>query len=454
MLSTKSDYAVYTPSISPEFAKLGHSTRLAGAYGFAERDLNFLDPASSLFHYPYALYSAGQAAKNDSTAGQDSSVSKRDRSRTTIIGDSGGFQIQEGTIKFEGDKTTARMLQWLERHADFAMTLDFPTGGIGSGNVAPHAKRLIAEGHNLSAMVGSNRLSTDYNACLQQSLINLDYFSTHRKPGATNLLNVIQGRNERESKVWYEAVKSYGLEGWAFAGMHQSSFSLVMARLLDMYDDGLLQNVRWIHFLGISTLEPAYLFTTILRCLRRINPDIGISFDTSSPYKTAAYFNLVTSFRFDKFGAGLPTTSLAKHGRPNDSRMLNEFARDLGKAVTIERPWMPTTNFTPLPVETAVGSRVKVGDVIAIADGEARVTTDGVYILMNHNVEVYVRAFEALNRSFDEGRLDGDMRVEVRAAKTAIEKIFEERVLRGPIAARDLLRECTALLDVFAEARN
>ncbi|MNS87478.1 hypothetical protein D3C72_1214250 [compost metagenome] len=73
---------------------------------------------------------------------------------------------------------------------------------------------------------------------------------------------------------------------------------------------------------------------------------------------------------------------------------------------------------------------------------------------MNHNVEVFKRALEALNRSFDENPLDDDMPVHVRAAKVAIEKIFEERVLRGASAARDLLRECTTLLDVFAEARN
>ncbi|MDK4711583.1 hypothetical protein [Rhizobium sp. CNPSo 4039] len=452
MLSTKSAHAVYLPAISANFAKLGHSLHLKRNFSFAERDLNFLNPSSGLFYYPYALYSAGQAARTEGAAKQTDIVSHRDRDQTTVIGDSGGFQIQEGTIKFTGDATCERMLRWMEDHSDYSMSLDFPTGGISPGNVAQHTTRLNAQGQ-ITAMSAANGLSLDYNACLTQSLLNLDYFVQKRIPGKTNLLNVIQGRTERESKVWYEAVKGYPLEGWAFAGAHQSAFSMTMARLLDMYDDGLLQKAKWLHFLGISTLEPAYLFTTILRCLRQYNPDIGVSFDTSSPFVSAANFNMYTSFRFDKYGCALTSVSFAEHATADDNRTLNEMARDLVKEVIIERARTPELRFTPLPVATAIGSKVTAAEICEIQDNRLRVTTDGVWILMNHNVEVFKKAFEALNRSFDENPLHDDVPVYVRAAKVAIEKIFEERVSKGPVAARDLLRECTALLDVFAELR-
>lgn len=453
MLSTKSAHAVYMPAISANFAKLGHSQHLKRNFSFAESDLNFLDPTSKLFHYPYALYSAGQAARTDGAAKQQDIVSQRDRDRTTVIGDSGGFQIQEGTIRFTGDATCERMLHWMEDHSDYSMSLDFPTGGISPGNVAQHTARLNVQGQ-ITAMSAANGLSLDYNACLTQSVLNLDYFVQNRSPGKTNLLNVIQGRTERESKVWYDVVKGYPLEGWAFAGAHQSAFSMTMARLLDMYDDGLLQKAKWIHFLGISTLEPAYLFTTILRCLRRYNPEIGVSFDTSSPFFSAAHFNMYTSFRFDKYGCALISSSFARHAGVNDNRTLNEMGRDLGKEITIDRNGAPELRFTPLPVATAIGSKVTVAEICEMQNNRLRVTTDGVWVLMNHNVEVFKKAFEALNRSFDENALDDDVPVHVRAAKVAIEKIFETRVLKGATAARDLLRECTTLLDVFAEARN
>lgn len=202
MLSTKSPYAVYMPAISSNFAKIGYSQHLKRNFSFAEKDLNFLDPASTLFHYPYALYSAGQAARTDGAAQQISIVSQRDRDKTTVIGDSGGFQIQEGTIKFTGDATCERMLRWMEGHADYSMSLDFPTGGISPGNVAVHTARLDTQGE-ITAMSAANGLSRDYNACLTQSLLNLDYFVQNRHSGKTNLLNVLQGRTERESKVWY-----------------------------------------------------------------------------------------------------------------------------------------------------------------------------------------------------------------------------------------------------------
>jgi len=345
------------------------------------------------------------------------------------------------------------MLRWMEDHADYSMSLDFPTGGISLGNVAPHTARLNAHGQ-VATMSATNGLSLDYNACLLQSLHNLDYFVQNRRPGKTNLLNVLQGRTEHESKVWYDAVKGYPLEGWAFAGAHQSAFSLTMARLLDMYDDGLLQNAKWIHFLGISTLEPAYIFTTLLRRVRRYNPDIGISFDTSSPFLSAANFNMYTSFRFDKHGCALISLPFAEHSSTGDTRTLNEMGRDLPKEITIARGGTPAMRFTPLPVATAIGSKVSVAEICEMRDNRLRVTTDGVWILMNHNVEVFKKAFEALNRSFDENALDDDVPVHVRAAKIAIEKIFEARVLKGAAAARDLLQECAALLDIFAEVRN
>ncbi|MDR6103019.1 hypothetical protein QE369_003216 [Agrobacterium larrymoorei] len=453
MLSAKSNHAVYLPAISANYAKLGHSLHFKRTFAFSERDLNFLDPASGLFHYPYALYSAGQAAKTDGAANQTNLVSHRDRDRTTVIGDSGGFQIQEGTIKFTGDATCERMLRWMESHSDFSMSLDFPTGGISPGNVAQHTARLDAGG-KITAMSAANSLSLDYNACLTQSLLNLDYFVRNRIPTKTNLLNVIQGRTERESKVWYEAVKAYSLEGWAFAGAHQSAFSLTIARLLDMIDDGLLQKAKWIHFLGISTLEPAYLFTTILRCLRRYNPEIGISFDTSSPFIAAANFNMYTSFRFDKYGCAFSTVSVAEHANVDDIRTLNDISRDFVKEIVIARTGAPERRFTPLPVATAIGSRVTVAEICELKDNRWRITTDGVWILMNHNVEIFKKAFEALNRSFDENPWHDDMPVYVRAAKVAIELIFEKHDSTSPAAARALLKESALMLDVFADMRN
>ena len=57
------NFAVYLPSIQKAYAKaaykLGDKKRVMPA-GVTMKDLNFLDPNNKLWHYGYALYSAGQ----------------------------------------------------------------------------------------------------------------------------------------------------------------------------------------------------------------------------------------------------------------------------------------------------------------------------------------------------------------------------------------------------------
>lgn len=453
MFSKHSPYAIYTPALSTSFSKLGHSAKLKRGFSFIESDLDFLNPASNLFHYPYALYSAGQAADTESAGKQKSIVSERNRSCTTILGDSGGFQIQEGTIRFDGETTTERMLRWLEGHADFSMTLDFPTGGIGSGNMTPHAKRLSDQGYDLDAQSKKNGLSVDYNACLQQSLINLDYFAKHRKPGATNLLNVIQGRNEHESKVWYDAVKGYDLEGWAFAGAHQSSFTMLLNRLIDMKEEGFLQRAKWIHVLGVSKLANAYLFTTILRCIRRFNPDIQLSFDTAGPFRSAANLQFCTGYRIDKYGVGIYAKPITEAGSGADHRTLNELCKAVLKSIAVERDYMSDPVYVaPTAAETAIGNQVKVSDLCGGLGKASALDSDSYLILMNHNVQTYVDAFAELNRGFTHNPLQDQVPPRLRMAREIIETaLLGSANTHQVIDPRRLIRECAFTLDSFAQ---
>ncbi|CAH0343148.1 hypothetical protein [Rhizobium sp. CECT 9324] len=317
------------------------------------------------------------------------------------------------------------MLRWLETHSDYSMSLDFPTGGITPGNVAMHAERLIAEGHNLDAMCAANGLSLDFNACLKQSLLNLDYFVQNRKSGATELLNVLQGRNEAESKAWYEAVKGYGLEGWAFAGAHQSSFSLLLNRLHDMRNDGLLQTAKWIHILGISTPFIAYLFNALQRCVTEMNPDLQITFDTAGPFISAAKFQSLMTHRLDKTGWTFSTVSMPKEGSPLDTRTLNELAWEIAQ----RRPRAKRAEQTlyAIPASTTVGARVKVNDICVGSNGSSDLDNDSIMILMNHNAEAYLRVFKQVNRIFDSPEeYENDIPVILKGLRFAIEDIWAD----------------------------
>lgn len=239
--------AIYLPAISFEYAKFAHNGAFRRPLPFMAQDLNFLDPNTKLFHYPWALLSAGQAAKSISENDPPTIVSERDRTRSIVVGDSGGYQVQTGTITYRGPDTVRRMMRWMEANTDFSIVLDFPTGGISSGQIAGHTARLRAEGHGplIDQGAANNRQAEDFNTALVQTSLNNQQFIVERTSGATQFLNVLQGRTEAESKAWYEHVKHYPFEGWSFAAGHREDFSLLLQRLIDLRDDQLLEDARW-----------------------------------------------------------------------------------------------------------------------------------------------------------------------------------------------------------------
>lgn len=334
------DYARFTPAISEMYVRYVNAENPKREPPIPREELNFFNPKSSLFYLPCSLYSAGQAAKSAGIAERKDMVTGRDRGPTTVLGDSGGFQIQTGAIKFEGDKTRERMMRWMEANCDWSMILDFPTGGIQIGNIDRHLERLESTTGFLQAIDADKKKifnpdgtpvwetvqSPDYGnkaaldaliikngadvndvnvrlfyACMLQTMINNDYFVQHRAPGATKFLNVIQGRNPSESKNWYENVKHYPFEGWSLASHHKENFEMTLGRILDMRDDNLLQDKDWMHFLGVGKFQHGCAYTTIQRAVRKqINPNFTISYDVSSPFTLAAYGKVFLGYNLNK----------------------------------------------------------------------------------------------------------------------------------------------------------
>ena len=94
------NFAVYLPAMQFPYASAVSSNKMLGKRDFPKgiklQDLDFLNPKSKLWHYGYALYSAGQFTDARPRA---CSVTNRDRDKTLVLGDSGGFQIGKGTLK-------------------------------------------------------------------------------------------------------------------------------------------------------------------------------------------------------------------------------------------------------------------------------------------------------------------------------------------------------------------
>jgi len=376
-----SDYARFLPATSEMYTRFVVSPKPKRVGPIAQSDLDFFNPSTNLWYLPCALYSAGQAAKSEGAAHRKDMITGRaDVKNTTVLGDSGGFQIQQGSIKFKGDVTRERMMRWLEVNCDWSMILDFPTGGINMGTIDAHYDRLKRDGDiyvlecfefkkdkagnyerqdgkrivkkslgyqpvNVDEFAEQMDLSINdpqtrgFATCMFQTLVNNEYFAHKRQTGATGFLNVVQGRTIEESDQWYEQVKHYSkasefganaFEGWSLAGPHKEKFTMTLTRLLGFRRDGLLEDKNWMHILGVGKLQNGCAYTTMQRMIRKHdNPEFTISYDVSSPFTTAAFGNLFMGYTLDRNGWTIQSEKM--DGRQFLGTLNDRYKRRFGK---------------------------------------------------------------------------------------------------------------------------
>jgi|TARA_B110000971_G_scaffold21937_1_gene19866 hypothetical protein len=395
-LSSKhSDYATFLPAISGFMTELlGRCNSVEGyipdgripkgfEHGF--EGMNFLDKEKGYYYYNKGLYSAGHAYLDmDKSKVMEHIIQGRDRSNTTIVGDSGGFQIGKGVIKFDwenffekpgdvgykgdADRVRGKILNWLEHTADWSMTFDVPSWACKPG---------FKEKTGLQ----------NFDECLKCTTYNLDWFMDHRQ-GKTKFLNVLQGTYWDDAEEWYQKVKDYPTEGWGMGGNNIRDMYMALKRIIILRDDEKLQDRDWIHFLGTSKLEWAVMLTSVQRQLREhVNPNITVSFDCASPYISSANGLVYTR---NKITSGQMSYIMEKCF---DNKANSHFS-----------PGNLSQN--PFPWESEIGSRLLTGDVNWYAPGmlnkihkEGKTSWDSFTygMLMSHNVYMHIRAVQEAN---------------------------------------------------------
>lgn len=373
------NFAVYLPSIQKSFAKAayknGDRTRPMPA-NVGMKDLNFLNPNSKLWHYGYALYSAGQFKINETQA---DIVTNRD-SRTILLGDSGGFQIGKGTLAgftalkglTDPDEVCAAwrdavqlktwIVNWLENHSNYAMTLDMPLWAQLKGNKG-----------------------TPFHKCSTEQLIqltveNLKFIDNH-KQGRTKWLNVIQGTSAEDMKLWWDAVKGYRFGGWALAGDTgwRGGTGAVIKQVLMMRDEGAFEpGMDWLHVLGVSQLKWGVLLTAIQRGLReKCNPNLRVSYDSASPNILSGKFQQVAMYP-------------ALNNKP-DSWVIR------AERCPSDKSYVGSSQAFPFP--SALGDRLQMQHINIKYDKYSSIYFDDVtqHLLTHHNTWVYVRSLLQAN---------------------------------------------------------
>ena len=367
-------------------------SRVPADFEHGMQGLNFLKDKDSYYHYPYALYSAGHAERKlDKCDDREPMVHKRDREKTILIGDSGGYQIATGVIKLDwstvmtpaGDKLREEILRYLEHTADWSMTLDVPA---------------FAALPPLNEKTGL----TKFSDCLNVTEYNLKYFMEHRIPGKTKFLNVLSGSDNENSKEWYDRVIPYSMpdiveamgfernrtfEGWAFAGINMKNMKTVLERMLNLRDDNLLKDKDWIHFLGIGRLDWACYLTSIERQLKKHdNPNINISYDCASPFMAVGGFALL--YQYNYFEPSRLTYSM---GSGLDDKNLK------GSKLA-------------MPFQGPIMERLTVGDMCVMGPtdknkhdkiGKTSWDTTSYALGMSHSVYNHIQAVQEINRLAD-----------------------------------------------------
>ena len=387
------DYACYLPAISAFYGAYVAKQRLADFVppdrvpaGFDRNieGMNFLNPEQGYFAYKYALYSAGHAQLDiTKSMVEESMVQQRDRSNTMILGDSGGYQIGKGVLKFDwlnfegpaANKVRQKILEWLEVTADWSMTLDVPTWACD---------------HNNREKTGL----TTFDDCLEKTRFNNEYFLKNRI-GQTKLLNVLQGNDWKSAEQWYAGVKEYSdpakwgdkaCEGWAFGGVNMCKMEITLRRLMTLRDEGLLADKNWIHFLGTAQLDWACYLTSIQRQIRKhINENLTISFDCASPFIATAH--------------GLVYTN-PQHSARRWSIIMDKAPDNKALA----------RSDIPFPFESEIGRRLIMGDICHYSPGmlnkigkEGKTSWDSFSyaLMMSHNVYSHIVSVQRANHLAD-----------------------------------------------------
>jgi|TARA_B100000941_G_scaffold44134_1_gene27128 hypothetical protein len=376
------DFAVFLPAISNFYNTFISKQRVSGGKHIPEdripktfengvESLNFINQDKGMFTYPTALYSAGHACLDmDKVGDRDHMFVNRDRKFTTIVGDSGGYQIGKGVIKFDwkdfegnkANKVRSDILNWLELTSDWAMTLDVPTWAADDLN---------------SPKTG---LKT-FQDTLDGTIYNNKFFQKHRL-GQTKFLNVLQGDDWNTAQIWYDQVKDFEFEGWAMGGINMCDMEVMLKRMIIMRDEKKLDGKDWMHVLGTSQMDWGCYLTQVQRQVRKhINPNFTISFDSASAFLSTANGLVYThnSFTPDRF-------SFVMDKAPDDKQL---------KGSKIQ-----------FPFDSGVGRRLTMGDVCFYGEkdlnkngkiGSTSWDSFSYVLMMAHNVYNQIRAIQIAN---------------------------------------------------------
>jgi hypothetical protein len=216
------------------------------------------------FRHPYFLITAGHFYKKMDARAQFG------LEEVFTFGDSGGFQIASGAIKWDV-AIRDQILAFLEENSDVAANLDIPP-------------RMSYEGR--------------FQESLDFSYDNFKYFA-NKQQGKTKLLNVLQGNNPSQFNLWYDTVKDFDFKGWCVGGSRRLvDFIYTIALFLEKREFERSNN-EFIHMLGISKVSDFFVLSKYQSLINKhYGGKIQLMTDSSSPGQFPVFGDIIVGPNF------------------------------------------------------------------------------------------------------------------------------------------------------------
>jgi len=191
---------------------------------------------------------------------------------TLVFGDSGGYQIATGALKYSDD-LREKIFHWLEANSDVAANLDIPPKTV---------------------------YKNAFYQCADISYDNFAWFEKHQS-GKTKFLNMLQGSNAQEYEWWYNKFKHFEFNGWCIGGPQKLvDFMWALALMLKNREFEKPNN-EFVHLLGISKISDFFILSTLQKLMNKLTDNrIYISTDSSSPGQYPVYGTYLHSHNFKK----------------------------------------------------------------------------------------------------------------------------------------------------------
>ena len=189
-----------------------------------------------------------------------------------VFGDSGGYQIATGALKYSND-LREKIFHWLEANSDVAANLDIPPKTV---------------------------YENKFYQCADISYDNFAWFEKHQS-GKTKFLNMLQGSNPQEYDWWYNKFKHFEFSGWAIGGPQKLvDFMWALAIMLKNREFE-NTNLEYLHLLGISKISDFFILSTMQKLLNKhYDNRITVTTDSSSPGQYPVYGTFLHSHNFKK----------------------------------------------------------------------------------------------------------------------------------------------------------